>query len=143
MLTPSRKHMGKAVARRSKNAIVRELLENPVTKSYVVKKIGVLVRKELVLMCSEKTKSVLSSQSISDLKAFNWKALLAELSSSAPILLSILQSCTHTGKPRVNQDGVIGMCCAILLKFRYQKMCIVQKILSLILYAGNSGKHVS
>lgn len=142
MLTPSRKHIGKAVARRSKNTIVREMLKDPGTKSYVVKKIGILVRRELMLMCSERVNSILSSQSMSDLKTFSWKALLSELSSNAPVFLSILQSCTHTRKPRQNKDGVIGMCCAILLKFRYQNMCLVQKILSLILHAGHCGKQV-
>lgn len=139
-MTPSRKRVGKALARRSKWSTVLELLKDAATKQYIVKKIGILVRRELMQMCSEKVDSILSSQ---DLKAFSWKVFLAELSSNAPILLSILQSCTCTRKPRQNRDGVIGMCCAILLKFRYQKMCMVQKIISSILYAGNSGKQVA
>ena len=49
---------------------------------------------------------------------------------------------SHTRKPRTNRNAVIGMCSAILLKFRNSKMSMVQKMLSLILYAGNSGKQV-
>lgn len=142
-MTPSRKYMGRAVARCSKSAVVAEILKDPATKKHLMKRIGMLVRRELVLMCSKNTNSILSSQSMSDLKEFTWDKLLAELSINAPILLSILQSCTHTSITRPNQNAVIGMCCAILLKFRFSKMSMVQKIMSLILYAGNSGKQVN
>lgn len=101
-----------------------------------------MLRKELTLMSSHKTKSILASQDIADIKAFTWSKVLNELSSNAPILLSILMSCTYRRRPRLNRNAVIGMCSAILLKFRYSKMSMVQRILSLILRAGSSGKQV-
>ena len=54
--------VGRAVARSSKSAVVAELLNDPDTRKYLMKKIGQLMRKELGQMCSEKTKSVLASQ---------------------------------------------------------------------------------
>ena len=93
-------------------------------------------------MCSEHTSSVLSSQSVTDLWEFTWEKLLHELKVNAPILLSILRECTKTRRPRPNQNAVIGMCAVILLKHRFKKMSLVQRILSLILYAGHSGKQV-
>ncbi len=90
-------------------------------------------------MSSHKTKSILGSQDIADTKKFTWSKVLDELSLNAPILHSLLLSCTYRRRPRMNRDAIVGMCSAILLKFRYSR---VQRILSLILRAGSSGKQV-
>jgi len=138
-LTPSRRHIGKVVTRRSKSALATEALKNPTTRRYIVKKMGILLQKELVSMCSGKTNSMLKSL---DLKEFTWKNLISELSTTAPTFYSLLLSCTQPQKPRQNRDAVIGVCCVVLLKFRYSKMSLWQKVVSLILYAGQSGKMV-
>ena len=52
---------------------------------YVLKKTGVLVRRELTLMYSERVKSILSSQSPAVLHEFTWDVLLNEYSSNAPV----------------------------------------------------------
>ena len=93
-------------------------------------------------MCSDRTNSVLNSQEKEDLGIFSWDKLLDELEVNAPVFLSILHMCTQTKKPRINQDAVVGICTAILLKYRFPKMSLDQKILSIILYAGQSGKLV-
>ena len=109
--------MGKAVARRSKQSLIVQALKDPVTKVFIVKKIGILLKQELTQMCSDKAKSFLQYQSASALE-FEWDTLIAELSIHAPVLLSLLSSCTMTRKLRQNRSAVIGMCCALLLKFR-------------------------
>ena len=142
-LTPSRKHIGKAVARGSRKAVALECLKDPATRKYLLKKIGLLVRNELISMCSDSTNSILRSQSCHDLKEFTWSKLLLELAETAPILLTILQESTRTRRPRPNQAAVIGMCFSILLKHRFREMSLVQKILTLILHAGHSAKQVA
>lgn len=142
-LTPSRKHIGKAVARGRRQSVAIECLKEHSTKRYPLKRIGMLVRNELVVLCSDSTNSILRQQSVSELKEFNWKKLLSELENKAPIFLTILCECTHTRRPRSNRDDVMGMCAAILLKHRFPKMSLVQKIMSLVLYGGHSGKQVS
>ena len=134
--------MGKAVARSSKCALVREAMKDPGTKHYIITRIGLLVRKELQLLCSDKTNSVLKSQSVFHLREFCWDTFTSDLSTNAPILWSILYASTQTRRPAQNRKAVIGMCIALLLKLRYSKMCLVQKIISLILNAGNTGKQV-
>ena len=124
MLTPNRKHLGRALARRSNYAIVSDILNSQVTRDYLLKKVRVLLRKELTSMSSDKTESILDKQSMADLKSFSWSKILNELSSNAPILLSISFSCTHTRKPRTNRNAVIGMCS---VKFRNSKMSMVKK----------------
>ena len=142
VLTPSRKHLGKAVARGTRVSVAKECLKDPVTKKYIMKRIGMLVRNELIFMCSDTTNSILRQQFSSAYKQFSWEKLLNELETNAPLFLSILQECTHTRRPRRNRNVVVCMCAALLLKFRFSKMCLVQKVLSLVLYGGNSGKLV-
>lgn len=143
VLTPTRKRLGKAVARRSKKEIVDQSMKDPLVKRYMIEKMGQILRSEVTTMCSDRTCSILSNQSVDAMKIFTWDALLIELQSHAPLLYSLLTSCTHTRRPRPNRNAVIGVCAAILLKHRYERMSLVQKIISLILYAGHSGKQVS
>ena len=107
-----------------------------------MRKVGAHIRQELILMCSDKVNSILASQSESDMKTFRWKNLMSELSENAPVFLSLLQSCTWTRNSYINRDAIIGICTAMLLKYRYSKMSLLQRILSIILYAGHSGKEV-
>ena len=110
---------------------------------YLLKRIGMALRNELRVMCSESTNSILSNQSVSELKDFKWNKLLSELEKYAPTFLMILCESTHTRQPRHDRNAVIGMCAALILKLRFSKICLVQKIMSLILYGGHSGKQVS
>lgn len=94
------------------------------------------------MLCSPATKSILGSQCLSDLSDFTWKKLIGELEVHAPVLLTILKDATVTRNEKPNREAIIGMCAALLLKHRYYKMSLVQKILALILYSGHSGKQV-
>ena len=135
--------LGKAVARGFKQTIAVQALDDPRTRGHILKKIGKLVYKELRALCSDNTASVLRSPSTQQaLATFEWATLISELDKHAPVFLHILRSCTITKKPRDNCDAVIGMCAAILLKHRFSEMSLVQRIISMILYAGHSGKHV-
>ena len=120
-----------------------ECLREHRTRRHLLKRVGMLVHNELILLCSDSTNSILRQQSVLQLKEFTWSKLSAELKNKAPTFLTILNECTHTRRPRSNQDAVIGMCAALLLKHRFSKMSLVQKIMSLILYDGHSGKQVS
>ncbi len=119
-----------------------ECLKDPATRKYLLKRIGVLVRNELISMCSDSTSSILRGQCVSELRDFSWEKLLTELEANAPVFLSILRESTRTRRPRPNRDAMMGMCATMLLKHRFSKMSLVQRVLSLILYAGHSGKRV-
>ena len=142
-LTPSRKYIGKAIARGRRQTVAIECLKEKTTRVYLFKRIGIIIRNELKVMCSDSTDSILSHQSVSELKDFTWSKLLSELEHYAPTFLMILRECTCTRQPRFNRDGVIGMCAALVLKLRFSKMSLVQKLMSLVLYGGHSGKQVS
>lgn len=127
------------MARRSRKTIAVESMKDPCTRQVLVKLFGKEVHKEIRLMASE---SFLCSQSKDDLKEFKWDRLHAELSHKAPVLLSILLDATKTRVPRPNSHIVVGTCVAILLKHRNPKMSLLQRIISLVLYAGHTSKQV-
>lgn len=103
--------------------------------------IGRIVRTEMKKMSS--VQSILCSQSPDDLKCFKWDDIYHELNEKAPVFLSILVSATKTRTPRSrDSQAVICMCVAILLKYRFKRLSLVQKIVSLILYTGHCSKKV-
>ena len=94
-------------------------------------------------MCSNKVKSVLRSDKVlsKDLQ-FQWQMVVAELRIHAQTLLAILTESTCIPREKENRSTVIGFCVAILLKYRYSKMSVLQRIISVILYAGHTSKMV-
>jgi len=131
--------MGKAIGRGSKRSVIDECMKDNTKCEYIFKKVRRVTRSEITTLCSN---SMLRQQTANDLKTFSWDALLIELQSKAPFLMIILDSCTTTKRPRSNRRAIMGMCMALLLKHCFAKMYLVQKVISLILYAGHSGKKV-
>lgn len=123
-------------------AVAKECLKDPITNKHIMNIVGNKMRKEMKAMVSDNVNSVMRSQGIDELKSFNWDILIQELTIHAPTLLNILISITKTITPRENQKAIIGICATILLKQRYSKMSLVQKIISIILYAGHASKQV-
>lgn len=119
-----------------------EALKDPTTKKYLVEMLGNELAKEVKCMSSDSVNSILQSQNPDHLKQFNWEMLLNELCKFAPVLRRLL-SLASSRVRRSNTDAVIGMCAAILINHRNPKMNLVQKINSLILYAGHSSKQVT
>lgn len=142
ILTPKRKKLGKAVARGFNRSIIRECFSNSTIRKQLFWKLVQLLRKEIKNMCSEKVNSLLLDKSPGAISEFSWEKLKNELSSNAPTLFCILQGCTKTKVPRSNRDATIGICAAILLRFHYPKISLVQRIISIVLYAGHSAKQV-
>ena len=112
------------------------------TRRFMLKKIGRVLEGEMKAMCSVQVGSILSSKINDDMKNFTWDKVMMELKKHAPTLTELLLSCTKTRKPRENRVATICMSAALLLKFHLSRMNLVQRIISLILYAGHCGKRV-
>lgn len=122
--------------------MINQCYKDPVARKHMVNKIGQVLRLEIKAMCSDRVSSILQSMNSDNLKTFRWDLVLSELKLHAPMLMDILFSCTKTKFPRKNQTGIVCFVASILFKFRYARMDAVQKVLSLILYAGHCGKQV-
>ena len=101
-----------------------------------------MLQRDIRGMCSKRINSVLHNKSAAILRQFTWDSLMKELAQHAPTLLHVLKGCTLTSRKKENQDATICLCAAILLRFRNRNMNLLQRILSLILYAGHSAKLV-
>ena len=141
MITPKRKKAAKALARRFSMTLSNECLADQKTRQYTLSNIGRIVRTEIKKMST--VQSILCSQSPDDLKNFKWSDIYTELKEKAPVFLGILVSATKTRSPRSRDNqAVICICVAILLKYRFKRLSLVQKIVSLILYNGHCSKKV-
>ena len=57
-LTPSRKKVGKALARGSKKAVINECMKDPVMQKRIIMIVGGCICSELASMCSEAANSL-------------------------------------------------------------------------------------
>ena len=90
-------------------------------------------------MCSSKVNSILQNKTADALKQFSWDTVMKELVQHAPTLLHVLRGCTFS-KDLIY--GTICVCAAVILHLKNQKMNMLQRMLSLVLYAGHSAKLV-
>ena len=83
---------------------------------------------------------------------FSSLLFIEEMKAHAPSVLTVLRGCVH-GRRRsrakkqksrmTDVDTLVSVCCAILLRGRSQKMNLLQRIISLILFCGHASKRVS
>lgn len=132
--------MSKSIARGHKKALVDQCFSDDEVHDYIMRKIRRILHAEMKEMCSFRVGSILQNTTYEALKNFKWNTLILEMEEHSPNLLYILRACTPTTKEQ--QNSVVGMCSALLLKSRFRRMCLAQKIISIILHAGHSGKQV-
>lgn len=143
ILTPNRKKICKTVTRGSHMALARRCLENDDIRKCIISGVSLILRKEIATLCSNQVPSVLRDKSNEALKSFQWKCLLDELQTHAPVLLQILKSCTRVSRPLFQQEATIGVVTAILCKNRRSSASLIQRLISVILYSGHASKMVS
>ena len=98
-LLPSLTKVGRSLGRRSRMSIVNQVLKNKKMKEIVMKKAGVMLRKELKEMC--KSDSCFCAKDASALEEFQWSNIATELKAKAPILSVLFDNAiTRTGLER-------------------------------------------
>ena len=141
LLTPRRGHMGRSIARGSKKTLIDDCYDDPKSRHYMLKKLARVLKDELKTMSRVDTGSILRS-GYDAMVTFKWELLLRELEAHAPVLNTILHSCTATRKQRSNRNATIGVCASIILKYRCSRMSLVQKMVMLLLHSSHCGKLV-
>ena len=121
-------------------ALARRCLENDDIRKCIISGVSRMLRKEIATLCSNLVQSVLRDKSNDGLKSFQWKCLLDELQTHAPMLLEILKSCTKVRRPQL---AVIRVITAILCRNRRNSASLIQRLISVILYSGYASKMVS
>ena len=138
MLTPSRQAMGKTLGRRSHQSFANHTLSNETVRRFIISGLKKYVKNEMKQLCSD---SYLLDKGKEKLCNFTWDALGAVIKSKAPILHSILKS-SISSHSNLDDQVVVGICASILAKAYRPAACLIQCIISAILYVGHSSKQV-
>lgn len=108
------------------------------------------IQNEMVLLCSKKNNSMLRESSCEELQRFSWNRLSEEVENVAPTFYTIIKGCTDVKRKRVqakstcvSNDVAFGVCVCVLLRHRNIHMNALQRIVSLQLHSGHSGKLVT
>ena len=137
MLTPSREAMGKTLGRRAHQSFAKHALNNETVCHYIISGLKKYIKVEMKQLCSD---SFLLDKGKEKLCNFTWNALDAVIRSKAPILHSVLKT-SISSHSNLN-DQVVGICASILAKAYRPTACLIQHIISTILYAGHCSKQV-
>ena len=155
-LSHSLKRLGRSIGRKNRSSIAHQAMKDTRIRKRVIERMGKLMSKELTQLASLKANSMLRDQSCNTLAGFSWHSLLQELEKETPVTLSLLKQCvhikrcSHKGQEKggrkarrlPNEEVAIGMCFAILMRTRSQRMNLVQRLISLLLYGGHAPKQV-
>ena len=113
-------------------------------KNLLMKKLGRLIRKEIISSCSSNSNSLFACKK--DLKAFNWVDLASDFKRTAPLACSLLESLVAANRsPLRSLDGsvLVGLIAGIILRNANERTNAVQRQISLVLAAGHAPKQVS
>ena len=141
--TPARRKICRPLIRRNYRSFAVTAFKNHSSKKAILKLLGQNLCKEVSSLCSTKSKSALAQppKKISNISGVV-NGLMADMECRAPILLSLLKWASKTQRPRGNTKLVLSMITSMLCKHRKSSVCQLQRIVSLILYAGHSSKQV-
>lgn len=146
VLTPARRRICKPLVRHSFNSFAIESVKrNKSTRDAIVKVLGQILHNEIASLCSDDFDSIMKKKEVNYLKNFEniTAVILKEMESKSPTLLSLLQSCLKSKRPRPNTKILPVVIVSLLCKHRRPRVCLLQKVLSIILYVGHSSKLVS
>ncbi len=135
IITPVRKRGIKRLARRSYRGLSSTVLgSSEITKS-VVAQLCRKITAEMKQLSSDEYNSVLRD----NMEAFNWETVMFEFEKKLPTLVNLLNGII----PRpAQQRPLLGLLISQLLKSRHQRMGLVQRAISLMLYGNGAGKQV-
>ena len=85
-LTPSRKLLGKSLARGSWLGIASHCLNHPKIRRYLLANIGRILRSQIFNICSDRSSSKLGMKSAESLFTFSWDELYIMKNSNSRLL---------------------------------------------------------
>lgn len=133
-LTPSRKKVGKSLARGSKCAVIRECFKDETLCKFIIHKVGSMVHHEIASLCSDRVNSMLLHPHPDKLNSFSWEELYSEFNDYCPLLTEVMKCGTKTRLPKTSQNAIICLCMSIMCNHRCKSMSLVQQVISTLLY---------
>ena len=143
-LTPSRKLIGKSLARRQGLSFAKATWQNERYREQMMRLIQSQISSEARHLCSTQNPCSLRRKTTESLMTMDWEELHDELSKIAPVLFSTMRAVLQT-RALSQHDQKVAVCVsvAVLLFHRNRKVSLLQRVTAMILYAGHSSKSVS
>ena len=136
--TPVRKQVIKSMSRRFYNKAAATAVKCRVMSAKVLLEVTRKIKRELRAMSSDDHSSILRDTTEA-VKHFSWETVMLELEHSAPTLIKFLQLLVP--QP-LNRKPLICFIASLILKARHQRLCLVQRAVSVMLYGNGVGKQV-
>ena len=136
--TPARKQGIKRLARRNYKSMASTLVNSPAMCKFILTEVSRKIKREMKDLSSNKHDSLLSD-TVEAVKHFHWETVALELEDKMPTLLILLKQLL----PRpMEQKPLLCLLASQLLKSRHQRMGLVQRAVSVMLYGNGSSKEV-
>ena len=140
--TPRRRKLTRLLIRGKPSSIANQVMLDSRYSPAILSKIGCAIGQEVVSLCSDKLSSLLCKADKEDLMSFKWDELVQEATQYAPCLVKILTVAFQVMNKKKSSVQPIGLIVSLLCTFRRRTINRVQKIISIILYAGHCSKQV-
>lgn len=135
---PSLRGMGQSLRRKNRKSLVNQMMKDKTMKGMIASKVGELMCKELKQLC--KDNSCFTDKSMPAIESFNWTDVAAKLKKDCPYLFTLLEKSTK--KIGLEKDIVIVVCASVLLKSHSERANILQRLISVLLFASHAPKQV-
>ena len=103
---------------------------------------GKAISYEIKTLCSNRVNSVLKSKDRLHLSKFPWTDVVNEIIEHCPLLFSLLFATTKTKAEKPSRLNFICAIVCMLAKFHNSNMSLLQRLITVILYAGHTGTAV-
>lgn len=136
--TPSRKKTIKRITRKTYHSMASIIVNSPTMSKSVITQVAAKLKSEMKIVSSDAHDSILRD-SVEAVKRFSWETVWLELSRNIPTLMPLLTQLI----PRASQKKpLLCLLASQLLKSRHQRLCLVQRAVSVMLYGNGAAKQV-
>ena len=137
--TPSRKRAIKRLSRKFYGSTASALVNSPTTAHSIITKLAIRIKEEMKAISSCSHDSVLKDTSEA-VKHFDWETVRLEFLQKIPTLMSLLSQVVGQATKR---SPLISLLASMILKSRHQRMGLIQRAVSVMLYGNGTAKQVS
>ena len=130
------------IARGSQIAFAKQCLTEPSVQRLIIRRVILLLRREIAALCSDRVGSVMLGSSPKEMCEFDIHKFIEEAKEHAPVLIDILESLTKSRITTINQPAIMVMILASLCRCKRPRMSLLHKIISVIMYFGHCTKKV-
>ena len=126
------------ILNKSYNSLSSSIATSDRTQNETIASLTLVIRKEMKDICSLDQASILMDD-VEALRHFSWESIWLELKIYVPTLVKVLVGILPDGK---EAHKIISLIVCMLLKNRFSKMSLLQRAISIMLYANGCSKKV-